>query len=86
LRLFGLWKIENLNLYTNKAVDYIRDKQTKKEYKRGERIFFRNEDTTPFPLAEHTNKYDFIYEMDDSSNLTTNDYLREISVFSFFKK
>ena len=62
LNLFGLWKIEGLNIYTNKAVAYIRDKRTGKEYPRGKRVLFHNEDMTPFPLAEHTDRYEYIYE------------------------
>jgi hypothetical protein len=60
--LWGLWKIDGLEVYTDIAADYIRDKSTGIEYVRGERILFRGEDLTPFPLAEHTDKYEFIFE------------------------
>lgn len=73
--LFGLWKIEDLDVYTDIAADYIRDKATGKEYKRSERELFRGEDMTPFPLAEHTDKYEFIYE--EASSVANND-LQEI--------
>ena len=79
LDLFGLWKIEGLDIYTDKAVDYIRDKTTGKEYRRGKRILFKNEDTTPFPLAEHTDRYEYIYEDNNCFSATKKDYLREIN-------
>lgn len=75
---FGLWKIKGLNMYTDKAVDIIRDKRTGREYFRGDRKIFRNEDETPFPLVEHTNDYEFIYVMDGEGVLSSDDYLREI--------
>ena len=80
LNFFGLWKIDGLDIYTNKAVDYIRDKNTGKEYRRGEIKLFYNEDIRPFPLAEHTDRYEYIYEDNNYFAPTTDDYLREINV------
>ena len=79
LEIFGLWKIEELDLYTGMGIDYLRDKATGKEYSRGEMKLFKGEDDTPFPLAEHTNRYEYIYEINNFYGLTTEDYLREIS-------
>ena len=73
--LWGLWKIDGLEVYTDIAADYIRDKSTGIEYVRGERILFRGEDLTPFPLAEHTDKYEFIFEQ---NNFVGNNDLQEI--------
>lgn len=75
--LAAFWAIEGLNAYTAKAADIIRDKETGKEYHRGKIEFFSNEEI-PFPLTEHTDKYEFIYEL--SSNVSTDgDLLREVS-------
>ena len=85
--LWGLWKVDGLDVYTDIVADYIRDKNTGKEYKRGERVLFQGEDLTPFPLAEHTENYEFIYERD--SYVPNND-LQEIrtilTVGSLFNK
>lgn len=91
LDCFGLWKIEGLNVYTGCAADYFRDKLTGKEYRRSEdKVLFKNEDESPFPLAEHTDRYEYILELDSSAHLTTNDYLREINtaltINNLFKK
>ena len=87
LSFFGLYKIEGLDVYTNQAVDYLRDKQTGIEYRRGERKVFYNEDQTPFPLAEHTDKYEYIYEDNvDVMQRKERDYLKEISDILFVDK
>lgn len=86
LDFFGLWKIEGLPLYTDKAVTYIRDKATGREYRRGERVLFFKEDMTPFPLAEHTDRYEYIYEDGYIEPMQTNDYLREINAALLFRK
>ena len=79
LDFFGLWEIRGLNVYTDKAVDIIRDKKTGIEYPLGERKLFKNEDETPFPLAEHTDQYEFIYYMSNSGGLSVKDDLKEIN-------
>lgn len=85
LNIFGLWKIKGLDLYTDKAATYIRDKITGKEYKRGERVLFFKEDMSPFPLAEHTDRYEYIYEDGFVSEpLTTKEYLREFHAALLF--
>ena len=66
------WKVLGMeDVYTDIAADYIRDKATGREYKRSERELFRGEDMTQFPLAEHTDKYEFIYE--EASSVANND-------------
>ena len=74
----GFWVIEGYNppLYTAKACDLFRDKATKQEYRRGEMQIYWTEDY-PFPLAEHLNKFDFIYFEQDRP-MTRDDYAREI--------
>ena len=87
--LVGFWKIEGLNLYTAKAADFIRDKVTKKEYRRGEIVFFPENDFS-FSLAEHTDDFEFIYEITKQAYLTKEDVLREAHGFfighSIFRK
>lgn len=84
----AFWVVEELNMYTAKAADFIRDKETGKEYPRGELKFF-SDGIFPFPLAEHTDKYEFIYELSDNVS-TDSDLLRELFVSSLlcsvFKK
>jgi hypothetical protein len=85
--LFGLWEIEGLDVYTDIGADYIRDKTTGKEYKRGERKLFRDEDMTPFPLAEHTDKYEFIFEREPTAPTNDLQEIRSIlTVNSIFNK
>lgn len=79
--LVGFWIIEGLNLYTAKAADFIRDKATKKEYRRGEFMLFSNNDFS-FSLAEHTDDFEFIYEINEQAHLTKEEVLRE--TYSFF--
>lgn len=84
---FGLWKIDGLDLYTDLAADYVRDKQTGREYRRGERVLFENEDTSPFPLAEHSDRYEYVLEINAvKGELNTNDYMREIMAMHFLRK
>ena len=79
----GFWKIEELGLYTAQAAQFIRDKKTKKEYRQGNYRWFANKEDFPFPLAEHTDAFEFIYEFDNSCSWTEKDALREIRS-SFF--
>jgi hypothetical protein len=79
--LASFWKIEGLNLYTAKAADFIRDKATKKEYRRGEMVFF-SDDELSFSLAEHTDNFEFVYEINEQVQLTKDDVLRE--AYGFF--
>jgi hypothetical protein len=78
LGILGFWKIDGLDLYTGKAADYIRDKKTGIEYRRGEMELF-SEENFPFPLIEHTDLYEYIYETNEACSLTQEDYLREIN-------
>ena len=78
---YGAWRIQGLSLYTNKAVDFIRDKITGKEYPRGEMELFYEERPDILPYVEFLNRYELIYEI-EAPPLGTNDYLREISTNS----
>lgn len=80
--LASFWKIEGLNLYTAKAADFIRDKATKKEYRRGEIVLFSEDDSPSIALAEHTDNFEFIYEINEQVQLTKDDVLRE--AYGFF--
>ncbi|MDE7453572.1 MAG: hypothetical protein K2N22_04110 [Clostridia bacterium] len=71
--------------YTKKACDLVRDKATGKTYKRGDFVKFADEEY-PFPLAEHTDNFDFIYDADSCSPMTQEDYMGEIWVNTLFGK
>lgn len=81
----GFWPIEGFEpiTYTNKACDRIRCKATNKEYKLGKRVLFKDENY-PFPLAEHTDKFDFIYYGTPNTPMTQEDYACEIWVNHLF--
>jgi len=75
----AFWEIEGLSLYTAKAADFIRGTATGKEYRRGEIKIFSRTEELPFPLAEQTEGYEFIYEENgDGASWTEKDELREI--------
>ena len=82
----GFWKIEGTSpvIYTQKACDLIRDKETKQLYKRGEIKIWWDENY-PMPLAEHMDRFDFIYFVNDAP-MTQEDYTREIWARGFFRK
>ena len=87
LNCFTLWEIDGLSptMYTWKDVDIIRDKRTGKEYKRGKLVKFRNEDETPFPLAEYTDDFEYLLEINNASSIGNPDYLKDIWVSNLFK-
>lgn len=76
----GYWIIEGIvpPLYTDEPCDFVRSKETGKKYKRGQRKLFKDENY-PLPLAEHLDKYDFIYES-RGTTMTQEDYIREMWV------
>lgn len=82
----SFWEIEGTSpvIYTQKACDLFRDKETKQLYKRGEIKIFWDEDY-PMPLAEHMDRFDFIYFVKDAP-MTQEDYAREIWARGVFRK
>jgi len=80
----GCWVLKGTEppLYTRKAADIIKHKQTGKEYIRGDFILF-DEKKLPDRI-ENTDEYEFIY-IKDKSEMELEDYLREIYVQNLFK-
>ncbi len=84
----GFYVIEGIvpPIYTSKACDIVRDKVTKQEYRRGDMKIWWTEDY-PMPLAEHLDKFDFIYFIhEDERPMTQDDYTREIWARGLFRK
>lgn len=84
--LNGFWEIVGTSpvIYTQKICDLLRDKETKQLYKRGELKIWWDEDY-PMPLAEHMERFDFIYFAKDAP-MTQEEYTREIWARGFFRK
>lgn len=93
-RLLGLWVVEGCDpiVYTDQYCAFIRERETGKLYKLGERVIFRKEEEYPdfYSLAEYSGKFDFISNNITNQNtynetMTPTDYLREIWVQNLFK-
>ena len=81
----GLWILRGSNppLYTRKAADVIKHKETGKEYIRGEMKLFK--ELLP-QTVEETGEYEFIYLSKlKMPTLTDNEQLNEIRVSTLLK-
>ena len=79
--VIGLWPLKGSNppLWTAKAADIIRNKETGQEYIRGEIQLFTNSKTPP-RVEEDPTKWEFIYIKSGKPTVSSSEYLRDIWV------
>ena len=70
-------------LYTQKAADIIKDKETGKEYIRGDIVFFE-EGKLPERIEQDRDRWEFIYLNKEVSEMSLSDYARELFAGSLF--
>lgn len=84
IKEIAAWVLRGSNppLYTQKAADIIKDKETGKEYIRGEVVFFAK-GKLPKKIEEDADKWEFIY-LKPAEEMSLTDYARELFAGSLF--